>query len=319
MKTIPAFLRLIRLPNLVFIALTQVLFYYFVFYSICPEHSRPSIFSGGRNFLFLLLVISSVCIAAAGYIINDYFDRLIDSVNKPQKVVVDRQVKRRWAIMWHLLLSVAGVAGSAYISYKSGIWLILPANIVCVGLLWVYSTTFKKKLLTGNIMIAALTAWVIVVVYFFAGASLLDINGWQEKHLAFDIPRLFKLTMLYAGFAFIVSLIREVVKDLEDMLGDARYDCRTMPIVWGVPATKVFVAVWLVVSLAALIVVLVYAWQLGWWVSSLYSLLLIIAPMSYLLKKLKDARLPEDYHRLSGWIKWIMLTGIISMVFFRFL
>lgn len=319
MKTIKAYLQLIRLPNLVFITLTQVLFYYCIVQTLhYGTHSngliRPEI-----NFNFFILVCASVLIAAAGYIINDYFDLHIDSVNKPAKVVVDRQVKRRWAIMWHLVLSVLGILCSAYVSYRTGQWLILPANIACVGLLWVYSTTFKKKLLSGNIIIAALTAWVIVVVYYFAGASFITIRGWNEQAFAFDVKRLFKFTMLYAGFAFIVSLIREVVKDLEDMHGDAKYDCRTMPIVWGVPATKVFVAVWLVVCLAALLIVQVYAWQSGWWVSAVYGMLLIILPLAVILKKLYEAKLPSDYHRLSSWVKWVMLAGILSMLFFRFM
>ena len=319
MKSIPAFLRLIRLPNLIFITLTQVLFYACIVYPLHRERYSLFFIQSSHIITFTLLVASSVLIAAAGYIINDYFDMHIDSVNKPDKVVVDKQVKRRWAIMWHLVLSATGIICSAYVSYNTGQWLILPANIACVALLWFYSTTFKKKLLAGNIIIAALTAWVIVVVYIFAGASLLDIQGWQQETYAFNIRKLFKITMLYAGFAFVVSLIREVIKDMEDMYGDARYDCHTMPIAWGVPAAKVFTAVWLVVCLAALVIVQVYAWQSGWWISAGYSILLIILPMVFILKKLYQAKLPVDYHAISSWVKWVMLAGILSMIFFRLL
>jgi len=261
------------------------------------------------------LVSASVVIAAAGYIINDYFDLQIDAINKPQKVVVNKIVKRRWAIMWHLLLSALGIVLSLYISYKIGNWVIAVVNIVCVLLLWFYSTTFKRKVLSGNIIIAALTSWVIIVVYFFCGANIIN---WQQTNIPFDVTKFFKYMVLYAGFAFIVSLIREVVKDLEDMQGDAKYDCRTMPIAWGVPASKVYTAVWLVVCIATLSIIQLYAVQLGWWPVAVYSILLIILPLILILRKLFKAKVAHDYSQLSTYMKFVILAGILSMLFFIF-
>ena len=310
MKLVAAFLKLIRWPNLFFIALTQSLFYFCVFDSLLIEQEQPH-----KNFLFYLLVSASVMIAAAGYIINDYFDLQIDTINKPQKVVVDKYVKRRWAIMWHWILSGLGILLSFYASYKINNWIIVAANICCVFLLWFYSTTFKKKILSGNIIIAALTAWVIVVVYFFCGAN---IFAWQQGTIPFDARRFFKFMILYAGFAFIISLIREVIKDLEDMEGDAKYSCKTMPIVWGVPTTKVYAAVWIIVCIASLMIVLLFAWQLGWWVVVLYSVMLIILPMTLIFRNLYKALTSADYHRMSNLLKLVMLSGILSMLFFIF-
>jgi len=277
----------------------------------------PGIFSATY---FLLLVTSSVCIAAAGYIINDYFDLHIDAINKPKKVVIDKIVKRRWAIVWHLVLSAIGILISLYFSYKTGNWIVAFGNFLCVLLLWFYSTTFKKKLLTGNIIISALTAWVILVLYFayayMGNPHPAGLTGWNLETYGFDIRKLFKYTVLYAGLAFIISLIREVVKDLEDMDGDSRYFCKTMPLVWGVPATKVFVAVWLVVAISALAIIQFYAWQLGNKLIVFYSFVLIIVPMIYILNKLKKAVGTNDYHALSNAIKLVMLTGILSMLFF---
>ncbi|MBC7867066.1 MAG: geranylgeranylglycerol-phosphate geranylgeranyltransferase [Gloeobacteraceae cyanobacterium ES-bin-316] len=310
MKLVAAFFKLIRWPNLLFIALTQGLFYFCVF-----EKTLLSGPASPADFLFYMLVAASVMIAAAGYIINDYFDLHIDAINKPGKVVVDKILKRRWAIVWHWLLSGAGLLLSFYISYKLGNWIIFLANTGVVLLLWFYSTTFKKRILSGNIIIAALTAWVIVVVYFFCGA---DIEVWPQQPTSFDAKRFFKFTILYAGFAFIISLIREVVKDIEDMEGDARYHCRTMPIVWGVPTSKVFTAVWLVVCIAALAIVQLYAWQLGWWFITIYTVVLIILPLVFILRNLYKATVPADYHQLSSLVKFVMLAGILSMLFFIF-
>ncbi len=129
MKLIAAFFKLIRWPNLFFIALTQCLFYFCVFETMLNQPGYDH-----KHFLFYLLIVASVTIAAAGYIINDYFDLQIDAVNKPSKVVVDKIVKRRWAIIWHWFLSGIGILLSIYISYRIGNWLIAVANVAARNL-----------------------------------------------------------------------------------------------------------------------------------------------------------------------------------------
>jgi 4-hydroxybenzoate polyprenyltransferase len=125
------------------------------------------------------------------------------------------------------------------------------------------------------------------------------------------------LAVIYSGFAFIISLIREVVKDIEDMHGDAKYGCRTMPIVWGVPASKMFVGVWLVVLILAIVIIHVYGLMQFWWVAPVYGLLTIVGPLVYMLLQFYKASTVEDYHRISQLIKLVMLTGILSMIFFK--
>ena len=120
------------------------------------------------------------------------------------------------------------------------------------------------------------------------------------------------------SFAFIISLIREVVKDMEDMYGDEKYGCKTMPIAWGIPATKVFAATWLVVLIAALLIIEVYVLQLHWWWFALYALVVIIAPLLYILRRLYFSNTKAHYHNLSTLIKMVMFTGIISMLLFKF-
>ncbi len=313
MKTLAAFFRLMRWPNLVFIIITHLLFYFCVYTPLLKEQPQQQI-----SFLFFLLIMASVFIAAAGYIINDYFDIQIDAINKPDRVVINKFIKRRWAIMWHWIFSVIGIGISLYVSYKIKEWPIFFINTLCVLVLWLYSTTFKKKLLIGNLMIAALTAWVILVVYLFAGANLFSLKGFAANPENLNVRRFFKFTLLYACFAFVTTLIREVIKDLEDMEGDRKYDCNTMPIAWGVPATKVFVGVWVVVTIAALAIVQLYAWQSGWWFAALYILLLIMLPAVLLIKKLYAATFSADYHTLSNIIKLIMLFGILSMLLLKF-
>lgn len=314
MKNIAAFFQLIRWPNLVFIVLTQVLFYFVVFYSILEPGNDDYLFD--RTGLFFLLIAASVLIAAAGYIINDYFDVPLDVVNKPGRVIVTRIMNRRWAMLLHMLFSLAGICISLYVSYRTKSLAIAFGNISCVILLWFYSTWFKRTLLIGNVTISLLTAWVTGVVYFFAGAKVIYLQGWLQAPYPFDIRRLFILTLMYSGFAFIVSLVREAIKDMEDLHGDAKYGCRTMPVVWGIPATKVYIAVWLTVILASLGIIIFYAVQSGWWLSAFYGLAFIVFPFVQIFRKLKASATPEDYHALSNRVKLVMLTGILSMLFF---
>jgi 4-hydroxybenzoate polyprenyltransferase len=263
--------------------------------------------------LFWLLCASSLFIAAAGYIINDYFDLNIDQVNKPDKLVVDTIIKRRWAILWHWGMSFIGVIISFYVSWKLDNWIIGIANAGCVFLLMLYSSTFKKKLLIGNFIISILTAWVILVLF----VAEWDLNRTLVGTIQIAMGRLFKLAVVYSGFAFIISLVREVVKDIEDMEGDARYNCRTLPIVWGVNVAKMFSAVWLVVLLAAIIILQFYVLQFHWWWSIAYSFILIILPLIWIVMKLYRASSKAQFHQLSNLIKLVMLTGTLSMLFFK--
>ncbi len=312
MKLIGAFFRLVRFPNLFFIALTQFLFYYCI---ILPEFARfPSVDLVFRWPQLFVLTGVSILIAAAGYIINDYFDLNIDQVNRPARLVVEKFIKRRWAILWHMGLSLVGIAISFYLGWKIGNILLGVFNLISVILLWFYSTTFKKQLLIGNIVISLLTAWVVLVLYVCE--TRISYAGYNQDYFII-VTRIFKFAALYGGFAFIISLIREVIKDMQDMEGDAKYNCRTMPIVWGIPVSKVFVAVWIIVLIGALLVLLVYAFQLRWWWSALYSVIFIITPLMIILKKLFTAFVSEDFYRLSNMVKLVMLTGILSMIFLK--
>ncbi len=308
MKLVIAFIRLIRWPNLVFIALTQFLFWTCIIQPVFEEAGKKSSLS---PFQFILLSLSSVFIAAAGYIINDYFDVNIDQVNKPDKLIVQKFISRRWTIIWHLILSMIGIVIGFYLDFTTKVTLLGFSNLSCVILLFIYSISLKKKLLVGNILISLLTAWVILVL------------TWCEARFFFrdsllNMPKIARFSFLYAGFAFVISLIREVVKDMEDMEGDRRYGCTTMPLVWGVNVSKMFAGVWMVVLLTSLLFINIYVLQFGWWLSFGWCMILLIAPLALSIQKLYKSSNAIDFHRLSTLIKIIMLSGIVSMIFYKF-
>lgn len=313
MNLFSAFIRLIRYPNLLFIALTQVLFYFCI---VIPHHeNNPGSTITLTITKLVLLVVASVLIAGAGYVINDYFDLNIDRINKPERLVVEKLIKRRWAILWHFCLSAAGLLISVYLSWKTRNPLVGIFNFLSIVLLWFYSTNFKRQVLIGNVIISLLTAWVVLVIYVCE--AKFNLSRQAEAQLNF-LTSIYKMAVVYGGFAFIISLVREVVKDIEDMEGDMRYQCKTLPIVWGMPSSKMFVAVWLIVLIVTILILQLYAFQLQWWWMILYNCLLILLPLIIILSKLIRAKTSKDFGSISTMIKGVMFAGIVSMIFFKF-
>lgn len=312
-NSIIGFFRLIRVLNLFFIFLTQLLFYYFI---IVPQYailssSHPRL----NDYNFFMLALASIFIAAAGYIINDYFDINIDRVNKPQRLVLDNIISRRWAMFFHLLFSLFGLALTALVSKNLNNWVLFSLNLTSVIVLWFYSTIFKRKLLVGNVIISLLSAWVVMVLYLCE--MQLDFNGALVQFNQ-AILKIYQLAVVYAGFAFIVSLVREIIKDMEDIEGDRKYFCKTMPIVWGIVPTKLFVSVWMVVLAAILFFLMGYAFLKGYFMMSGYVLFFLVFPLIGMLLLLNKASQSRDFKKLSSRIKLFMLLGILSMIVYYY-
>ncbi len=297
------------------IAVTQLLFK-LTFLHPFSTQDEAGAFSSFKASHFLILIVSSLLIAAAGNVINDYFDRNIDEINKPEKKIIDKLIKRRWAIVMHIAFSLIAILLGFYVDSQTPVFWLGFSNTICVLLLFAYSISLKKKLLLGNVLISLLTAWVILVCFLCYYRSLSCIHC-EPFEWAAQLRRFMRISFLYAGFAFVISLIREVVKDMEDIEGDKKYSCKTIPIAWGIPASKVFVAVWLVVLIGMISILQIYVWQLGWYWSIGYAVVLIIAPLLWTLRNLYLAKVPKDYHQLSTVIKMVMLAGLVSMIFFK--
>ena len=309
MKLLGSFFRLIRFPNLAFIALTQFLFYHGVI--IRQRMAHPGALFSLDETGFHLLLLASFLIAAGGYVINDYFDINIDSINKPERQVVERVIKRRWAMVWHVLFSFAGWLLSILLSRRLGNPFPAVFNTGAIMLLWFYSTNFKRRLLIGNVVISLLTAWVVLVLYVAEAGIELELPSAAQTAYITDI---YKAAILFGGFAFISSLIREAVKDLEDMEGDARYACRTMPIAWGVRSAKIFIGVWIIVLICALASLSIYYLLHARWELAAYLSVGVTMPASYALIRLDRASGPADYRLISRMIKLFMLAGTCAMI-----
>jgi 4-hydroxybenzoate polyprenyltransferase len=274
---VESLLKLTRFGNLVIIGLTQY------------ATARFLIDRGAVHDLHLLLLsLSTICIAAAGYIINDYYDVKIDYINKPDRVVIGKSIPRRYAILFHSILSGAGIVLGLFLSWRIG-----ALNLISVFLLWLYSNNLKRLPFIGNLVVALLTGlsvW-IVDLLFHTGSALI---------------------LIYATFAFFMTLVREIIKDMEDLKGDNTFGCRTLPIVWGIRRTKFLI--YGILLLFALSIIVIDQFYLT--LPIRYYLVFLFVPLLWLLYRLIRADTTRDFAWLSTFSKIIMLLGILSMGLF---
>jgi 4-hydroxybenzoate polyprenyltransferase len=274
--TLRAILRLTRFWNLLVIGMAQ----YFAAFFLIDKHLL-------LDWRLFVLASSTAIIAGAGYIINDYYDIKIDLINKPERVVIGKNIARRYALLFHSVLSFLGVALGFLLGWRLGL-----IHIFSSFILWWYSNSLKRQPFVGNLMVALLT-----------GLSITLIN------IVYDLTNSF--VIIYSLFAFFMTLVREIVKDMEDLKGDNTFGCKTLPIIWGIRKTKV--VVYFLLALFSLLVILINAIYTQMPFS--YFLFFLFVPLGLFLFGLMQADTKKDFYTLSQWCKLIMVLGIISMAF----
>lgn len=320
MKLLLDFLRLVRFPNLVVIALTQYAIRYGIIF--------PFLLQAELNFYldestFALLVLATVMIAAAGYIINDYFDIKLDYLNKPKQLVLGRSIKRRHAMALHIFINTIGLLIAGYVAYSIGHPMLILFQFVSAALLWYYSVSFKKQVLIGNLIIASLTALVPFTAGYYEVAvmfdNLPDLTGAPEDlnmienlaSLLFSIKFLLYWIIGYSLFAFLLTFVREIVKDIEDIEGDKAFDCKTLPIVFGIPTAKKAAISISIITLLGLLFLEAIQFLGGDWISFAYFFILLTLPIIWVIYRIVKAEKKKHYFIISQAIKIIMLFGIL--------
>ncbi len=267
------------------------------------------------NFIdFLTIVFATVCITAGGYVINDYFDIRTDLVNKGE-VIVGTRIPRRRAMMWHNILSTIGVIAGFWVSFRTGYFWMGIFFLLVTGLLYFYSVIYKKQFLVGNIVVAFLTALVplLVVVY-----ELLALYNYYSTGLISlsTIDVIFYWVIGFSVFAFLTTLSREIVKDMEDFEGDRAYGSRSLPVVGGIRISKVVAS--LVLAATIILMIIMWALYIKDIISLLYILLAVVLPLVFSILFLIRGKNAEQFSTVSTIIKLVMLTGILYTVLFRF-
>jgi 4-hydroxybenzoate polyprenyltransferase len=339
MNPVIAFIKLIRLPNLLIIVLTQYAIRFGIIYPFIYKFSGGQVINGvGLQMTeldFFLLSLSTVMIAAAGYIINDYFDVRVDRVNRPDKIIVGKHLKRRIAMGSHVVINSIAIIIAGYLAYRIGEWKLIFIQILSAGALWYYSIIFKKQVLMGNVVVALLAGLVPFVsgLYelFLQHASIdSTVNTllfYMEVDTPFDqIEYSFKVVLRnimywvlgFSLFAFMSTMVREIIKDIEDYEGDKKYFSNTLAVVYGKEKSKL-VAQLIAIIMIALIGYLQYIQlQSKDMASFMYFLFAIQVPLAYVIYKLKLAKEKIDYTKLSRTMKIIMLMGIVYTAFFYY-
>ena len=320
--TITAFLRLVRYKNLAIVAITQYLMRFAI---IKPILGINGFELQMGEFHFFLLVLATMLITAGGYVINDYFDTRTDMLNRPGSVVIGRQISRRTAIILHWILNFAGILTGFYLSYSIGIPLLGWSFIIVAGLLWFYSTTYNRQFLIGNLVIAFLTAMVPVMVVLFEipmlnreyGATLIRFN-----HAGFLY--IFAWVGSFGYFAFITTLMRELIKDIEVYEGDMVQGRRSVPIVLGIAYTKLIVGGLIFLTVASLVYLYKVYLMAGFYgetdyLSLSYFVIFLFPPLSLLAWKIIKATRRPDYTRAHSLAKLIMLMGLMYSLLVRYI
>jgi 4-hydroxybenzoate polyprenyltransferase len=294
---------MLRVPNLLIIALTFLLLRYFVFN---PVYSAYSITPGMGSLQYLLMITATILIAASGYISNDYFDVITDEINKPDKKYIGLQITASTALSTSIVFSLFALV--------PGIWLalsiqnLLPAILLLIALAiaWWYAISLKKSLLWGNMAVAGMSAGTIAMAWIIEN---------QCSHVQ-DVPfRIITgIITVISIFAFLLSMMREIVKDIEDMEGDSLINCRSLPIVKGISFTKTILLVFTVITISFLIIAQIYLVQFSRLIAAVWLLIFVEIPLIFFIKSLTSATKKADYHKLSTLLKWIMIGGIGSII-----
>ena len=307
------YFNLFRWKNLGIIAITMTLVLLFL---ISPILGMGWFEHGLSPFEFTLLVVATVFIAAGGNVLNDIYDINADGVNKPGKNIVGRKitVANSWMLYWPF--TVLGILSGSLLSWLLGQLNYAMVFLFSAGLLWFYSQKYQCQPLVGNIVVSVLSAVSIGIVWLFQFFAL-SRNAEVFTGLQTEFDTVNRMILIYMGFAFGMSLIREVLKDIQDFKGDDRFGCRTFAVVYGIQNARKLAIALLWFAALAVVALQYYFIQIGFHWHGLYFLVLDGLFVMAIVKSHK-ANVPKDYSSLSNLIKLIMIFGVSSIIIFYF-
>lgn len=306
-----AYLRLVRFQNLIFIAFIQLVMSQVVVVPILQTYGFEKTFG-----MLGLLIVATAFVAAAGYVLNDYFDVKIDTINRPEKQVVGKYISRRRAMLMHQILTGIGVFLGLSLAYFARSFSIAFIFIVVPGLLWFYSASYKRQFLIGNLVVAFITSLTVLIV----GITELAFLQKEYGKLILETPipsHFYGWIGGFALFAFVCTLIREIIKDLEDEMGDREMECRTMPIIWGTKGTKLFLYALIFITISGLFLFNYLFIHFEGTLTIRYIIFGLALPFVALAYLIITSQSPLDYRNAANLTKVIMLIGVLySFVFY---
>lgn len=312
MSKIIVFLKLIRWSNLLMIIFSQTLLNYML---IVYVFSLAYVDSPLSHLQFVLLMISTVFMAAAGYVFNDIQDVKTDTINKNNKRIIGKEISRKNGEKIALGFLVFSLAPALYLSINLQMLQLIIIHLFIAFGLWYYSIELKKHILSGNILISLLTAFSIAIVWLYHLVSLHN-NPSAMIEGRDIIPLINALVLALSFFAFIISFIRELIKDMEDIKGDEKTEAKTFPVVFGLNKSKILVLVLSIIMILSTIYAAYYSYIFQLNKLGIYFLVAVVIPLVYLIMNLFKSTNKEDFSDLSFLAKIIMLAGILSIQIF---
>lgn len=313
-----AFIRLIRPLNLLLVVLCMYSMRYWVIGTLISQNGLELQLS---NLNFFLLVLSAFCIAAAGNVINDYFDLKTDAINKPNKLIIGSQISPKAAIALHLVFNTIGISSAIYLSYSIGHLKFAAIHLFAATSLWFYSIYFKKHLLLSNLVVSLLAGLIPLLVAIYELPLLIDkyalhldeifLNSGYTSSFFFKVILFW--VVAFAFFAFITNFIREVQKDLADIKGDQEAGRVTLPIRFGFKNVKIFVGI--LTLLWSVVLLYGQNYFLGDTFSLAYFVVLLVLPMIVSGILTLRANTPKQYSFASNITKIVMLLGVCFSYF----
>jgi 4-hydroxybenzoate polyprenyltransferase len=301
------YIKLLRLPNVLFMAVIQLLMHYCV---ITPVLNSYGVEPSMTFFHLLLLIIATCFIAGGGYIINDYFDIRIDQINHPDEQIVGTVLTRKQTMTFYQVMTAIGIFAGIWLCYYARSLTYIFIFLVIVGLLWFYSASYKRQLVIGNLIISLLAGIVPFIVALFE-VRFLSLEYLVSDELIFLNSQIMYWMAGFALFAFLWTFIREVIKDMEDEKGDREMECHTFPVVLGKAKTKWLLYGLILIALLAggylVLKVIPIESSLSW----RYYLSGIIVPAILLVYFIYRADNNSDYKLSALLAKIIMLIGTL--------
>jgi len=298
-----SFLHLIRYKNLLMVFLSMFLTKYFLIESFI---STPLL----SDIDFIILTTSILLITMGGYLINDIYDIESDKINKPDKVYISTIISIKSGLFLYFLTSITGLILGLYLSINKNLNHLSGFFIVTVILLFIYTKILKKLPLIGNIIVALLVSLPIFLVYEFDHSMISIKDIFNNLFLSIII-------FFYLLFAFLTTLIREIIKDLQDIKGDNKFKLKTLPIMIGNKRTINFVVFLSFLLQLLLLLVLIDSFKNDYYLILIFSITLSLL-VAYLIYKLREPFKNNPYQLLSSLMKIIMLVGVLSMTIFKF-
>lgn len=309
-----AFLQLIRWGNVLFVGLLTIVLHQFVVVPLCASYGVVDVFP---ILAIILLFITTTAIAAGGAIVNDYFDVKIDRINRPESVIITKVFSKGEAMRFFYATTAVGILSGLSLAWIAQNLYVAIIVLLVPGLLWFYSAAYKRQFIVGNLIIAFIYALLPIFI------GLVDINIINHRYASWVtyLPiasDLFLRLGSVSTFCFVMTLVCEIIKDLQDIEGDREMECHTLPVVLGVKKTKIIVIILLLVATTGCLGMFRYVPFSLSAPSCQYLLLCVIVPLLAAIWRLVVARIYSDFKYTYWMTQFVLLTGIgLLILIFR--